>query len=153
VIRYQGTDYDDFDVENAGIEELRQIKSKLGLTVRQFIAGINELDVDCMTAMRWILLRRGNPRLVLDAAEKYDYWEFANAYLARRAEQIKEAEQQAADPTLAGSPPAGTTIASTGSTTPTSANSPANTFSPSHGSAESPNGTPGVSPSQVSSGT
>jgi len=73
VIRYQGTDYDDFDVENAGIEELRQIKSKLGLTVRQFIAGINELDVDCMTAMRWILLRRSNPRLVLDAAEKYDY--------------------------------------------------------------------------------
>jgi hypothetical protein len=150
MISYQGRDYDDFDVEHAGLDELRQIKKKLDLTVRQLIAGLNEIDVDAMTAVRWVVRRQHDQRLVLDAGEKYDFWEWANAYLASRTAAQEREEEEEPDPTLAGTLPAGPTPASAGSSTPTSENSPSSTDSVSPGSAGSANGKPEGSPSLAS---
>jgi len=151
VIRYQGQEYDDYNVEQAGIEELRQVKAKLGLTVRQLLAGTAEIDVDAMTAVRWIVRRQRDQRLVLDAGEKYDYWEWANAYLASRV--AAQAQEEDPDPTTAGSLPAGPTPESTASSTPTPVSSPESTASPSPAGATSPSGTSDDSPSPDSSGT
>jgi hypothetical protein len=148
-ISYEGHDTD-FDETFMPVtaEEWREIKRKLGLTVRGVLAGMMDVDADAATAVRWLVLRAaGQQNLVLDPAAEFSVMEFAAAW--REAEEAEPEPEP--DPTPAGSPPATPTPESNGSTTLTSASSSPSISSPSPGTAGSASGKPDSSPSQDSS--
>jgi hypothetical protein len=150
-LRYEGSGYQ-FDFERVTAEEYREVKRKMRMTIRQILEGIGDLDVDAVTAVRWLVLRsdRLHDSLALDPSAEFDVFGFLQAW--KQYEDDKTAEKEP-DPTLAGSPPATPTPASTGSSTPTSESSPESTFSSSPGIAASVNGKSGSSPSPDSSDT
>lgn len=150
-VMFEGHEYH-FDVLKVPTEELREIKRKLGLTVKQWLSGISEVDVDAMLALKWCILRSDGQHddLLLNPGDPFpDYWEFAEAFNKASV----AAQEEEADPTRAGSPPATSTPTSSESSAPTSTSFPESTPSPSPGSAESPNGTSAGSPSEGSSAT
>jgi hypothetical protein len=151
VLRYDGSEYM-FRWENVTAEEYREVKRKTGLTIRGLLEGIGDLDPDAVTAVRWLVLRSDHRHddLVLNPAAEFSMYGFLEAWKVYDDDKNKEEEQ---DPTLAGSPPATTTLNSTGSLTPTSATSAPSTASPWPGSAGSANGKPAGSPSPGSSAT
>jgi hypothetical protein len=142
-LKYEGGEYP-FEYERVTVEEYREVKRKLSLTIRQLLQGIADSDIDAITALRWLALRSDGRHddLALDPAAEFGVFDFILAWKAYEDEKAAEAEP---DPTLAGSPPATPTPEPTGSTTPTSESSSSNTSSPSPGSATSANGKPGSS--------
>jgi len=122
--RFDGHEYPDFDAsfKSVTMPEWRQIKQKTGYTLRQFLEGVGDVDPDALTCLRWLVLRsdRQHDALVLNLDAGYSAIGFAEAW---KTYQEDEAAEAAADPTLAGSLPAGPTPELNGSTTPTLTNS------------------------------
>jgi hypothetical protein len=51
-----------FDEEHLSVDEARQIKKHAGLTVRGFLNGLKEYDVDALVALVWLAKHRtGDP--------------------------------------------------------------------------------------------
>lgn len=147
-IRYQDQDFV-FDLMKIPTEELREVKRKTGLTVRKFLSGVVESDVDALLALRWCILRSDGRHddLTLDPDDPFDdYWQFAEAWNA--SEEIADA-----DPTEAGSLPATSTPASSESSGPTLMSSPESMPSLLPVTAESANGKSASSLSEGSSAT
>jgi hypothetical protein len=151
-LRYEGGEYR-FEFERVTAEEFREIKRKMGgLTIRQLLQGVVDVDIDAVTAVRWLVLRSGGQHdsLVLDPGAEFDVFAFIEAWKAYEDDQAAEKEP---DPTLAGSLPATPTPYLSGSSTLTSTPSSTGTSSPSPGTAVSANGKPGSSPSPASPST
>ena len=121
----------EFSISAIGVEEYREIKRKLKLTIRRFIEGIEELDPDAVTALYWLFKRRaGHQDLALDADMVFDIFPFMEAW--------NEADEKAEpDPTQGGSRPDGSIPALNGSSMTTSATSAMSISSSSPLSAES----------------
>jgi hypothetical protein len=111
-ISYQGTGYE-YDQERVTVDEWRELKRKYQMTPRQFQDAIDQADPDASTFLYWTMLRQngGTNGQPLGDNLKPDILALNQAEAARL-----EAEQ-AADPTLDGSRPDGTTPPSTGSST------------------------------------
>jgi hypothetical protein len=57
-VKLQGTDLGTFDFEKFNVSDGILIKSKTGLTVKQFFDGIGEMDAEALQAFVWLLQRR-----------------------------------------------------------------------------------------------
>lgn len=151
---YEGATYF-FDLMRVGVDELRQIKTKMRMTPLQFMEGITQIDVDAMLALKWVILRSDGKHddLVLGTPDSPfpDYWQFCEAW--KDAQKVDEDP----DPTQAGTHPATSTPESTSSSTLTSSISSPNTGSLSPDGAMSANGksdaslTPDSSPTSSAS--
>ena len=118
-ISYQGTGYE-YDQERVTVDEWRELKRKYQMTPRQFQDAIDQADPDASTFLYWTMLRQngGTNGQPLGDNLKPDILAL-NQGLARalEAEAARLEAEQAADPTLDGSRPDGTTPPSTGSST------------------------------------
>ena len=146
MIRFQGNEYPDIDIENVSIEELREIKRKLGLSIGKFMEGTEELDPFALTAMYWLMMRSDGKHddLVLSAKLDFPWMEFASAWADSAVDAKKAADEAKAlaaeDPTQAdpdASLPDTGTPDSTGSSAATSEKSATTTSSRSHATADS----------------
>lgn len=149
MIRFEDGEYE-FDFEKVSLPEYREIKRKLGLTIRTFMEGVELADPDAVTALYWLVLRTDGKHddLVLADDLDFDVFRFLEAWVAHEREKAAEP-----DPTQAGSPPDGSTPGSASSSTGTSTASPPSTSSRSHAGAGSANGKSAGSPSVASSAT
>ena len=135
MIRWQGSEYE-FDIDKAGTAELREIKRKYGFSLRKLLEALEEMDVDAVTCMYWLVMRSDGKHddLVLGDGLEFPVVEFMAAW----AESAEEAEP---DPTQDGSLPDTATLPPNGSSTKTSAKSATSTSEASPASMASSRGT------------
>jgi len=138
MIRWQGSEYD-FDIDKAGTAELREIKRKYGLSLRKLLEGMQEMDVDAVTCLYWLVMTSDGKHddLVLGDDLEFPVVEFMSAWA--ESESQEEAEP---DPTRDGSLPDTATLPSNGSSTKTLAKSGTSTSPASRASTASSHGTP-----------
>jgi hypothetical protein len=124
MIKWDGSDYE-FDIDKAGVAELREIKRKFGFSLRKLLEGVEELDVDAVTCVYWMVMRSDGKHddLVLGDDLEFPVVEFMAAWA--------EGRESEPDPTPAGSPPDTGTPRPTGSSAKTSARSVTSTSPPS----------------------
>lgn len=92
MIRYQGIDYD-FDIKRTSANDLREIKRQSGLTVARLLQGIDDLDIDAIAALRWLVLRSDGQHddLPFDPKAPFDdYWEFLQGIDTELGEALAE---------------------------------------------------------------
>lgn len=95
-----------FDEERLTVDEARQLKRATGLTVRGFLTGLREYDVDSVVALVWLTRHRGGDPVP---------WEAISFDLFADLEIIRDEDED----TDAGPPPVGEASTSTStSTTP-----------------------------------
>jgi hypothetical protein len=135
MIRWQGSEYE-FDIDKAGTAELREIKRKYKLSLRKLLEGLEEMDVDAVTCVYWLVMRSDGKHddLVLGDDLEFPVVEFMAAW----ADDQQEAEP---DPTQDGSLPDTATPQLNGSSTRTSAKSATSTSPASPASTASSRGT------------
>ena len=136
---FEGKQYEDLDFAAVGMPEWREVKKKLGMTIADVEQGFTRLDPDALTVFWWLTMRQHDPKLELDPAAEFDSHGFLNAWASDK--------KPAADPTLAGTHPAGATPASNGSAPATSTRSSTTTGSSSPAIAVSATGSGTGSPS------
>jgi len=142
----------EFDLMKVTTEELRQVKEKMHLTVRQFLVGITEADVDAMLALKWVITHDGKTPCPTSSDPFPDYWQFAEAWNTAQDEAEKEEEETPPDPSPV-TPPVMSTQTLTGSWEETSRNSSPSTGSPSLSGSESVTGRSDGFPTPLSSPT
>lgn len=135
MIKWQGSEYE-FEIDKVATPELREIKRKYKLTLRGLLDGLEQLDVDAITCMYWLVMRSDGKHddLVLSDDLNFPVVEFMSAWADGQ-------ETPEPDPTQDGSLPDGSTPGLRSSSTRTWGTSATSTSSSSRSFAGSPAGT------------
>lgn len=102
-IHFEDKDYE-LELDDIDVQQARIIKRQTGLTLLQLQKGLEEVDVDCLVALYWLMKKQNGETVDMNKVN-FPVVRFGEAVITALIEKARAAEENPTDESAAATPP------------------------------------------------